>query len=116
MAYDEKLAQRVRSVLDGRRDVSERKMFGGLAFLLRGRMFCGVIGRELVVRVGKDQYDEVLRARHVRPMDFTGRPMKGYVYVGASGLRSAPALAGWVERGIGIAAELPSPWSGLRPH
>ena len=113
MAYDEKLARRVRGVLDGRRHVTERKMFGGLAFLLRGRMFCGVIGRELVVRVGKEQYEEVLRAPHVRPMDFTGRPMKGYVYVGAAGLRSAPALAEWVERGIGIASELANPWSGV---
>jgi TfoX/Sxy family transcriptional regulator of competence genes len=114
MAYDEKLARRLRGVLDGRSGVTERKMFGGLAFLLRGRMFCGVIGRDLVVRVGKERYEEALRERHVRPMDFTGRPMKGYVYVGAAAVRTAPALQAWVERGVDVASGLPNPWGALR--
>ena len=114
MAYDQKLAQRVRDVLVGRSGVSERKMFGGLAFLLRGRMFCGVIGRELVVRVGSERYEEALRTPHARPMDFTGRPMKGYVYVAAAGVRTASALAAWIERGIEIASQLPNPWSTIR--
>ena len=82
-------------------------MFGGLAFLLDGRMFCGIVKRELMVRVGPQRYAEALAVPHARPMDFTGRPMKGMVYVAAAGLRG-PALDRWVERGIEGLAEAPS--------
>ena len=71
MAYDEKLAQRIRRVFGARRDVAERKMFGGLTFLCRGRMCCGIVGADLMVRIADDEFDEIVRRRHVRPMDFT---------------------------------------------
>ena len=99
MAYDEKLARRIRRMFTGRRDVVERKMFGGLAFLCRGRMCCGIVGADLMVRVARDEFDRILRGRHVRPMDFTGRPLKGFVYVSPPGFRTAAALRGWLNRG-----------------
>lgn len=74
-------------------------MFGGIAFLLRGRMCCGVLGDELVVRVPDDEFSAVLRHRHVRPMDFTGRPLKGFVYVSPPGFRTSAALRSWLARG-----------------
>ncbi|MGA7992165.1 MAG: TfoX/Sxy family protein [Thermoanaerobaculia bacterium] len=106
MAYDEHLARRVRKVLDGRRDVTEKKMFGGLAYLLDGRMFCGIAKDELMVRVGPERHAEALREPHVRPMDFTGRPMKGYVFVGPAACRTAKALAAWLDRGTRFVATL----------
>ena len=107
MAYDERLAERVRGVLAGRPRLSERKMFGGLAFLLGGNMACGVVKNELMLRVGAERYAETLALAHVRPMDFTGKPMKGMVYVGVAGLRTDAELRGWVERAIAYAASLP---------
>lgn len=71
MAYDERLAERIRRVFEARRDVVETKMFGGLTFLCRGRMCCGIVGRDLMVRVGDNEFDVIMRGRHVRPMDFT---------------------------------------------
>lgn len=108
MAYDERLAERVREVLLGEERVSERKMFGGIAFMVRGNMCCGVVKDELMVRVGPDQYDTLLGRPGARPMDFTGRPMKGLVYVAAPGLESDRALRAWVERGVWFAASLPA--------
>jgi TfoX-like protein len=99
MAYDERLAERIRPVFEGRRDVVERKMFGGLAFLCHGRMCCGIVGRDLMVRVPDDEFDVVLSGPHVRPMDFTGRPLRGFVYVSPSGFRTASALRTWLSRG-----------------
>ena len=107
MAYDEKLAERVREVLRRRRGISEKKMFGGLAFLVKGHMACGVLGDDLMVRVGPDGYEAALRRDGARPMDFTGRPMKGMVYVGARGYRRAPSLRAWVEQGVSYARSLP---------
>jgi len=99
MAYDERLAERIRGVLRGRAGLEERKMFGGLAFLLGGRMFCGIVKDQLMVRVGPQRHDEALRHPHVRPMDFTGRPMRGMVFVAAPAFRGA-ALERWIERGV----------------
>ena len=107
MAYSEQLADRVRAVLAGHNGTTERKMFGGLAFMLSGNMACGVIGDELMVRVGAEQQDSMLAQPHARPMDFTGRPMKSMVYVGADGLESDASLATWVERGVAYATSLP---------
>src|SRR6266566_3742163 len=70
MAYDEPLANRIRQALGTRNDITERKMFGGLAFLYLGRMCCGIVGRDLMVRISDDEFDAVMRGRHVRPMDF----------------------------------------------
>ena len=106
MAYDRALALRIHKALARRRGVTEKAMFGGLAFLLQGRMFCGIVGDELMVRVGPDAHAGALARRHVRPMDFTGRPMKGYVFVAAKGLRSAAALARWVSAGADFVARL----------
>ena len=82
-------------------------MFGGLAFLLDGKMFCGVQASELLARVGPDAHDAAMARPHVRVMDFTGRPMRGYVYVGPSALATGAALAGWVHACAAHAATLP---------
>ena len=96
MAYDEELAGRVRAVLPRGGAVTERQMFGGLAFMLGGHMFCGVVKDTLMVRLGPEGADRALDRPHVRPMDFTGRPMKGMVFVDPRGLRGA-ALRQWVD-------------------
>ena len=106
MAYDERLAERTRSHLVGRDDVREQKMFGGLAFMVSGRMAAGVIGDDLMVRVGRDDYDEAVRRPNARPMDFTGRPSKGMVYVSPEGTASDADLARWVGVGTGSALAL----------
>ncbi len=108
MAYDEGLAQRIRDALDDRSDVSEKKMFGGLAFLVGGNMCVGVVGDELMVRVGPDAYGEAVCQPHARAMDFTGRPMKGFVYVGSPGFESDPDLHRWVARGVEFASLFPA--------
>ena len=105
MAYDDELAKRIRQVFGARRDISERKMFGGLAFLLRGRMCCGIVGSDLMVRVADAEFDVVMRGRHVRPMDFTGKPLRGFVYVSPPGFRAAAALRTWLSRGERVAQE-----------
>ncbi len=79
MAFDEGLAQRIRELVQVRRGITERKMFGGLAFMSHGHMFVGVLGDTLMARVGSAEYAGALAQRHVREMDFTGKPMKGYV-------------------------------------
>lgn len=107
MAYDEGLANRLREVLGGHRGLSERKMFGGLALMVHGHMVCGVLGDDLMVRVGSDQYDEALSAKHARPMDFTGKPSKGMVYVGPAGVKTKKQLQSWVARGLAHVETLP---------
>ncbi len=107
MAYDEGLADRVRGALLPRPDIEEEKMFGGLAFMVGGHMCCGVIGDDLMVRVGRDAYEDALAAKGARPMDFTGRPLRGMVYVGSEGHRTDDALASWVRRGTDFVASLP---------
>lgn len=99
MPYDDKLAVRVRTLLKGMAGFKERHMFGGLAFMYRDRMCFGIVGRDLVVRVAAEEFEAVLRRQHVRPMDFTGRPLKGFVYVSPAGFRSRPALRAWLARG-----------------
>ncbi|HEX6263417.1 MAG TPA: TfoX/Sxy family protein [Actinomycetota bacterium] len=108
MAYDEDLAARVRDVLaevDGSTD--EREMFGGIAFMVGGHMCCGVTAEDLMLRLGPDRAEEALDEPHVRPMDFTGRPMKGYVYVSAKGLETEEDLARWIGLARAFVAELP---------
>ena len=106
MSYDEKLAQRVRKILAMKSGVTEKKMFGGLTFLRNGHMFCGIIKEDLMVRIGPQQYEAALLQPHVRPMDFTGRPLRGYVYVAPSGYKSTSALEHWVECSMGAVATL----------
>jgi TfoX/Sxy family transcriptional regulator of competence genes len=107
MAYDEALAERVRRLLAPREGVSERKMFGGLAFMVDRNMACGVLGDELMVRLDHDDAERALGEEHVRPMDFTGRPARGMVYVASAGIAADPDLASWVEAGADHAASLP---------
>ena len=114
MAYDEGLAGRIRNALRDRDDVAERKMFGGITFMVAGRMACGVVHDELMVRVGRDGHDAALAEPHTRPMDFTGRPMRGMVYVEPAGVRSDADLARWVERAVNVATAEPAATSTYR--
>ena len=107
MAHDEGLAQRIRERLDEQPGLSEKRMFGGVAFLVNGNMAVGVVKRELMVRVGPDAHAAALREKHARPMDFTKRPMKGFVFVAEAGLEEDAQLGRWVERGVRFAASLP---------
>ena len=107
MAYDEELAERVRRALTPREGLVEKKMFGGIAFMLRGNMCCGIVRNDLMVRVGPERHEEALAQPHARPMDFTGRAMKGMVYVGPEGLRSDADLNAWLRRGVEFAETLP---------
>jgi len=100
MPYDERLANRLRRLLRGDYSVVEKKMFGGLAFMVNGHMCCGVVRSDLVVRIGPDSSAEVLNLPHARPMDFTGRPMKGFVYVSPEGYRRDSDLRAWTQRGL----------------
>jgi len=107
MAYDEGLAQRIREALALVSDVVEKRMFGGLAFLIHGHMFCGIVGTELMLRVGPKQYDNILSMPYVRQMDFTGRPMKGFVFVSAKGFEEDGQLQDWIALGLKFAQGLP---------
>lgn len=100
MAYDEKLAARVAAALSRRVEHEERKMFGGIAFMIGGKMAIGVSAEDLMVRVGPDAHEGALAQPGARPMDFTGRPMKGYVFVGPAGTATAPALMRWIDRAL----------------
>jgi TfoX/Sxy family transcriptional regulator of competence genes len=107
VAYDEVLAERVRDALALREELGERRMFGGIAFMLAGNMACGVLGEDLIVRVGPNEDERALAEPHTRPFDFTGRPMKGFVVVSPEGTATDEALAEWVESGADLAASLP---------
>ena len=107
MAYDERLATRVRSVISGTAGVAETKMFGGLCFTVNGYMACGVQDSDLMVRVGAENYADALYRAHVRQMDFTGRPLKGYVYVAEAGHRRRDQLKRWVGLAVAFVETLP---------
>ena len=107
MAYDESLAERVRELLAANPDIVERKMFGGIAWMLSGNMACGVLGDELLVRVEKGETERVLEEPHTREFDFTGKPMRGFVAVMPAGTQSDEDLNAWVETGLSVAAGLP---------
>ena len=106
MAYDEQLAERIRAILGDDPGIDERKMFGGLAFLLDGNMFVGIT-QDLMVRVGPEAWSDALAQPHTREMDFTGRSMKGYVYVSAEGTAEDADLAAWIERALDFVGTLP---------
>jgi len=107
MAYDEALAARIRVILADDDGVTERKMFGGIAFMIGGNMACGVIGNDLMARVGADGHDDAMAQPHVRLMDFAHRPMRGMVYVGTGGTASDVDLERWVGRCAAFATSLP---------
>lgn len=108
MAYDENLAQRISDVLAGQANTAEKKMMGGLVFMVHGNMCCGVSGESLMVRVGSGGREAALTRAHTRPMEFGGRSPKGFIFVDREGIKSATALAGWVQRGLDFVATLPA--------
>jgi TfoX/Sxy family transcriptional regulator of competence genes len=105
MPYDEALTARIREIISERADITERKMFGGVAFLCSGRMCCGVAGNDLVVRVVESEMARALARPHVRPMDLTGRPLRGFVFVSPGGCRTNQALKKWIEDGLRFVQE-----------
>jgi hypothetical protein len=109
MAYDETTAERVRQLFSGRADVVEKKMMGGLCFMMNGHMCCSVSGRGgLLVRVGADAFQSMLGEPHVVPMGMGGRTMTGFVRVGPDGYRTDAGLKKWVKRGVDFVATMPS--------
>jgi TfoX/Sxy family transcriptional regulator of competence genes len=107
MAHDEGLAERLRETYETCPDVVEKKMFGGLAFMVNGHMSCGIVNDTLMVRVGPQQYEQALARPHARKMDFTGKPLKGFVYVAPEGFESDAALAAWVRMSLEFVSSLP---------
>lgn len=107
MGYDAGLAERLKEILQSQQDISEKKMFGGLAFMCRGYMFVGILADVLMARVGPEDYETALSRPHVRQMDFTGRPMKGYVFVDPPGFETDSDLADWVQRCLRLVQTLP---------
>jgi TfoX/Sxy family transcriptional regulator of competence genes len=108
MAFDEGLAERIRELTESDPSMSERKMFGGLCFMSLGNMSFGVLGSEIMVRVGPDAYAAALQLPHAREMDFTGRSMRSMVYVDADGLSEDDDLEAWLWRGLTYARSLPA--------
>jgi TfoX/Sxy family transcriptional regulator of competence genes len=106
MSHDQRLAARVRKILSARRDVSEKRMVGGLSFLVDGKMCCGVAGDALMVRVGAEARETALAEPHVKLMQFAGRRLSGFIRVAPAGCRSDAALAKWVKRGVDVAVGL----------
>ena len=107
MAFDDGVAQRVREAMDRQTHVVEKRMFGGVAFMLRGNMCCGVVGEEIMIRVGAEGYKAALTRPHAREMDFTGKPLRGFVYVASAGFESDDDLQGWVDRAVEFVRTLP---------
>jgi TfoX/Sxy family transcriptional regulator of competence genes len=85
----------------------EKHMFGGVCFMIRGRMCCGIINSSLMVRIDPAEAERLADEPHVRPMDFTGKPMRGYLYVDAEGIDSPKALQSWVDRCVGYVGTMP---------
>ncbi len=108
MAFDQKLAERIRKRLGKRRGMVEKQMFGGLAFLLNGNLCCGVHGQELIVRIAPAETDQDLSQRHTHIFDLPDRPMKGWILVRPAGLTTDAALAKWIRAGMKYVTSLPS--------
>jgi TfoX/Sxy family transcriptional regulator of competence genes len=109
VGYDKSLADRIRKTLGRQPALTEKEMFGGVGFLIRGNMACGVHDRELIVRVGPDSHEAALRQAHVRQFDLSaGRPAKGWVLVKPAGVKTPAQLKKWVERGVAFARSLPA--------
>lgn len=111
MAYDLKLTQRMReqlAILGYLANLEEKKMFGGVAFLMRGNMACGVHGGYIIVRVGPENYEAALQQPFTRPFDMTGRPMAGWITVSAQGCEQDSDMLAWIKKGIDFASSLPA--------
>ena len=107
MAYSEELADRIRDAIEGRSGVTERKMFGGVAWMVSGNMACGIIGEGLMVRLEREDAEAAQAEEHVGPMEFTGRPMRGFVVVDAAAIEDDGELGRWVDAGADFATSLP---------
>jgi TfoX/Sxy family transcriptional regulator of competence genes len=108
LSFDREAAARVRRLLSGRDDVVEKKMVGGLSFLVNGHMCCGITGTALMIRVGADGRQQALLDPHVRPMLLGGRVLSGFICVEPAGYAADDALAGWVRRGLDFVSGLPA--------
>ncbi|WP_455209230.1 TfoX/Sxy family protein [Kaarinaea lacus] len=108
MAYEEGVAQRMREMMQGIPGVTEKKMFGGIAFMVNGNMCGGVVNNELMIRVGPKNYEDALTQPHARQMDFTGKPMKGFVYVATKGFETDASLKSWIDRALQFVGTLPA--------
>ena len=108
MSYDPAAAERVRQLLSGRTDVAEKKMVGGLSFLVNGHMCCGITGTALMVRVGTQSREQALREPNARPMLLVGRALSGFICIEPEGYAADDALASWVQRGLGFVSGLPA--------
>jgi TfoX/Sxy family transcriptional regulator of competence genes len=108
LSFDPEAAARVRRLLSGRDDVVEKKMVGGLSFLVNGNMCCGITGLALMIRVGAESREQALREPHVRPMLLGGRVLSGFICIEPAGYAADDALASWVQRGLDFACALPT--------
>src|SRR5262245_15958499 len=102
MAYDEGVAERIRQALSGKENLTEKKMFGGLAFLMNGNMLVGVMGNRLLVRTGPKEHGSALKRAHTGPMTFTGKPMRGFVVVEPAGFATGQELRSWISLALGF--------------
>ena len=108
MAFSEELAERIRQGLARRKGIEEKRMFGGIGFLLKGNMLVGVWKESLIVRLGPEEGGEALKEPHVKEFDITGRPMKGWVLVAPEGVDAGEQLKGWIERAVKFVGKLPA--------
>lgn len=115
MAYNEHLAERIRRGLSARHDVEEKKMFGGLCFLVKGKMAAGIVKDDLMVRVEGAKYEAALAKPHCRPMDFTGKPLKNFLYVGPEGVDTERDLEEWLHLGIEFVESAPDKPKKAKP-
>ena len=100
MPYSDKLADRIRERISHLPKIEEKEMMGGLSFMVNGKMCVGVIGEEMICRIDQDQYEQALEQNGIRPMDFTGRPMKGWIFVEHEGMKSKKTFDNWVEMAL----------------
>lgn len=108
MSYDEGLAERIREQFQDRIDVDEKRMFGGLCFMVSNHTCCGIVQETLMARVGPDNYEKCLARKYVKEMDFTGKAMKGMVYVSPEGIESDSNLAEWISICTSFVESLPA--------
>jgi len=108
VAYDEQLAERIRRYVKRRKGVDEKRIFGGLCLMLNGHMCCGIDKDRLMVRVLADRYEVLLKKAHARKMDFTGKPLKGFLFISEAGYRTAAGLVSWLDQAVECANSKPS--------
>ena len=107
MAFDKNLAERIRKALARKKGIEEKKMFGGLGFLLNGNMLVGVWKNSMIVRLGPDGHEDALLEPHVKEFDITGKPMKGWVMVGPEGVQAEEQVKAWIQRAVKFVGKLP---------